>query len=288
MHFHLQWWRRLAADPRNGKAHQGVATGLYPRHGRGTVGCGYKLYPSNDKQHGASVLVTCIRAPVRSDLCSLLSSSPGRWAGAVRSGAVSSRWVQFPKVPPDPVLSQHLCFQVLCSWSGEGRSCSMALLLAAAAGLGSRSSAQELSAHWRCGLSFSLQAAPQTTGSRAGGGVTGAASPSWSGQGGLTPARPLCVPLPLFPYPRWPGSQPPARPSTWRACGVPALLVREPRPHGCCGEELWLTRPELHFTRAWPSCLPPALSPSFVLHGAPSWWRSCGQGCGFRSWFLLT
>lgn len=70
MHFHLQWWRRLAADPRNGKAHQGVATGLYPRHGRGTVGCGYKLYPSKDKQHGASVLVTCIRAPVRSDLCS--------------------------------------------------------------------------------------------------------------------------------------------------------------------------------------------------------------------------
>lgn len=89
-----------------------------------------------------------------------------------REGVLGSGWVQFPKVPPDPVLSQHLCFQVLCSWSGEGGSCSMALPLAAAAGLGSKSSAQELGAQWRCSLSFSLQAVP------AGGGVAGAAFPS--------------------------------------------------------------------------------------------------------------
>lgn len=93
-----------------------------------------------------------------------------------------------------------------CSAAGVGRggSCSMVLLLAAAAGLGSRSSAQELSAHWRCSLSFSLQAAPQTTGSRAGGGVAGATSPSWSGQGGpipvqlTVPSRPSCS---VSPYP---------------------------------------------------------------------------------------
>lgn len=175
--------------------------GCIPGMAEAQWGVGTSCTPVTTSQHGASVLVTCIRAPVRSersDLYSLLSSSPGRWGGAVGSGAVSSRWVQFPKVPPDPVLSQHLCFQVFCSWSGEGGSCSMVLLLAAAAGLGSRSSAQELSAHWRCGLSFSLQAAPQTTDSRAGGGVTGAASPSWSGQCGPTPAQLLCVPSPLF------------------------------------------------------------------------------------------
>lgn len=60
-----------------------------------------------------------------------------------------------------------------------------------------------------------------------------------------------------------------------RSC---ASCSREPRPQRCCWEELWLTRPELHFTRAWPSCLPPG----FVLQlcsplRAPSWWTSRGQ-----------
>lgn len=60
------------------------------------------------------------------------------------------------------------CGSELCTWSREGGSCFMALLLAAAAGLRSRFSVQEHGAHCRCALSFSPQASPQTTGGGAG------------------------------------------------------------------------------------------------------------------------
>lgn len=75
----------------------------------------------------------------------------------------------------------------------------------------------------------------------------------------------------LFAAPSWALSLARAR----RSC---APRSREPRPQRCCWEELWLTRPELHFTRAWPSCLPPgSVLQLCSLRAAPSWWMGHGQ-----------
>lgn len=80
------------------------------------MGCGYRLHPSSRQR------VTCTRAPVmsvRSDLYSLLSSSPGRWAGAVGRGCWALGGSSFPKY----LLTQfcHSTCVSKCSAAGVGR-----------------------------------------------------------------------------------------------------------------------------------------------------------------------